>query len=199
MSICSNCEYETATLLCSTCRESADGSLHCTGDDSPIYCENCFRLHLQLKPFRQHVSQPYRAAEAARALCSNCEAEVGKFKCMHCPEGENRLCNGCSILHARIKQFRGHAIVGLDRVVAPIQTPLPQQSRSSSLSKSTAGSSSIREGSSRSQLASALIENAITLLGKVVGEDLVEQFRHQESAGAAVGLGVALLAYLPVR
>lgn len=197
MSICSNCEYETATQLCSTC--SADSS---TPVGDTIYCENCFRLHLQLKPFRLHVGQPYRAAEAARASCSNCDTELGKFKCMHCPEGENRLCNGCSILHTRIKQFRGHAIVALDRVTAPMQTPLPRQSGGSNSygkqAKADSGSSS--EGSiHRSQVASAIVENAITLLGRVVGEDLVEQFRHQESAGAAMGLGVALVAYLPVR
>ncbi|KAJ1424040.1 hypothetical protein B484DRAFT_432486, partial [Ochromonadaceae sp. CCMP2298] len=97
MDLCSNCDTATASHTCQQCAAPND------------FCLECKTLHTKLKAFRHH-SFTALTSEAARSCC-NCESAEAKFLCRQCPEGERFLCLGCSLIHPKVRAFRGHALV----------------------------------------------------------------------------------------
>jgi hypothetical protein len=98
---CSNCEgLRTPTLLCTHC-------------NSP-FCEDCSLYHPKVKAFKGHTNfEPYTppASQASKKrVCSNCEEDEAKFECSACPPEDSLFCMGCSIVHPKVKAFRGHTL-----------------------------------------------------------------------------------------
>lgn len=99
--LCGNCDAHPALWRC----------LQCDKDVSAL-CAECVTLHSKTKAFREHTVVPLRPTKAE--TCRNCEETVSKFECTTCGEANKYLCLGCSLIHPKIKQFRGHVVHPLD-------------------------------------------------------------------------------------
>jgi hypothetical protein len=101
MLLCSNCDSDTSRFRCVEC-------------DSP-FCEECSRIHVKVKNFRTHAIEPLAEDHCVNRKCCNCEEQDSKFYCKDCGDDDKYLCVGCSVLHPKIKSFRGHNVAALNR------------------------------------------------------------------------------------
>eukprot|EP01038_Epipyxis_sp_PR26KG_P011442 gene11442-15329_t len=104
---CHNCDFSFASLQCNLCSSS-----------EALYCTECARYHLKQKPFKTHSFTSISStningviATNKISICQNCDVSESKHSCIDCSQ---HLCNGCSILHVKIKQYRTHRINSLN-------------------------------------------------------------------------------------
>lgn len=100
--ICDNCDIRTANWQCLTCPSNLSR-----------LCEDCLSLHKRTKSFRNHKLEPLPQPKVAQ-ICRNCDQNPSKFECTSCGVEDKYLCMGCSVMHGKIKQFRGHRVIPLE-------------------------------------------------------------------------------------
>lgn len=100
--LCSNCEFNRASLQCTDCHKIE-------GADS-VFCSKCSKFHSSIKAFKDHSFEEFKETRSAVILCTNCETEQSQFQCNNCPESDSYFCGACSIIHSKIKSFRNHRI-----------------------------------------------------------------------------------------
>jgi hypothetical protein len=67
-------------------------------------------FHTKVKASRDHT---FETLERQALSCANCDGSGAKFACRQCAEPSRYFCVGCSVIHPKIKQFRGHEVVAL--------------------------------------------------------------------------------------
>lgn len=106
--LCTNCEFAVATLKCVNCPDSVS-----------LFCKECSTIHTKVKQSRTHTFTNYKA-NVTKRICCNCDSEVSRYVCSNCSENDKFLCVGCSIIHPKVKTFRGH-------IVSPINNTQEQE------------------------------------------------------------------------
>ena len=108
MENCSNCEVAVASVRC----------MHCPIESS-LFCPDCQDIHTKTKIFRDHTFENLVTdsfVHRKRIVCCNCETEEAKLECMSCLKVEDKyLCVGCSLIHPKMKQFRDHVVISMNR------------------------------------------------------------------------------------
>ena len=99
MNFCSNCDICAAVYECKQCI-----------DGSRLFCEQCMTIHVKVKPFKEHT---FQRLQKRVILCNNCDSSQAKYVCRECDESCRYLCVGCSVIHPKIKAFRGHMVTAL--------------------------------------------------------------------------------------
>lgn len=83
-------------------------------------------IHGKVKAFKDHE---FELVQQKVILCSNCESSEAKYVCRQCEELSKYLCLGCSLIHPKIKQYRGHSVVATCTQQSPgptLQIRVPQ-------------------------------------------------------------------------
>ena len=187
MSICFNCDFQPASYRCVSCPST---HLH------TIFCADCRDLHLKLKASKNHEMEPYKCKLNARK-CNNCDIELAKFKCMNCDMNNCDLCNGCSILHGRIKQYRSHIILPIENNNS--YSSIPQSSMHNKTRDSINDSHSDRHEGLKVDQVSYYNELLVYYLTIIFGQTIIERYRHQDWFLALLGIGIALIMYITCR
>ena len=104
MNFCSNCDVASAVYKCQQCPQAESE-----------FCEACMKLHTKVKAYRDHSFELIRKE---LVLCGNCEESEAKFVCRQCGDSCKYLCVGCSVMHPKIKAFRGHQVVSTQSTTA---------------------------------------------------------------------------------
>lgn len=65
---------------------------------------------MKIKSCREHTLE---AIQRKPTICSNCDSSDAKFICRECDPTCCYLCVGCSVIHPKIKAFRGHQVVSI--------------------------------------------------------------------------------------
>jgi hypothetical protein len=99
MELCTNCDAATACYRCKNCPPLES-----------LFCETCMNFHTKVKASRDHT---FETLERQALSCANCDGSGAKFACRQCAEPSRYFCVGCSVIHPKIKQFRGHEVVAL--------------------------------------------------------------------------------------
>lgn len=97
MEFCYNCDIASAKYRCLQCptKESA-------------FCVDCKEIHNRTKGCSSHT---FCEIVKKKNVCNNCETSEAKFICKDCDESSKYLCLGCSVIHPKIKAFRGHTVI----------------------------------------------------------------------------------------
>jgi hypothetical protein len=117
---CSNCDTAEALLACKECIES--------------FCKECSEIHLKVKQYRNHCFEPF---PNSITMCINCDTAPSKYCCLDCAPGENDFCNDCSVIHTKIKQFRGHRILSSNEKATHTKKSADSRTRTSKKSQAT--------------------------------------------------------------
>lgn len=140
--------------------------------------------------------EPYKFKLNARK-CNNCDTELAKFKCMNCDMNNCDLCNGCSILHGRIKQYRSHIILPIENNNS--YSSIPQSSMHNKTRDSINDSHSDRHKGLKVDQVSYYNELLVYYLTIIFGQTIIERYRHQDWFLALLGIGIALIMYITCR
>jgi hypothetical protein len=99
MELCTNCDAAAACYRCKNCPLLES-----------LFCETCLNFHIKVKASRDHT---FETLQRKALTCANCDSSGAKFACRQCEESSRYFCVGCSVIHPKIKQFRGHEVVAL--------------------------------------------------------------------------------------
>lgn len=188
--ICFNCDFQPAVFQCITCPS--------TQLLQTLYCADCKDYHIQLKANKNHEMKAYKCQLNTRK-CNNCDIESAKFKCMNCDLSNCDLCNGCSILHGKIKQYRSHIILPIENsnignsYSAIIRQPIVSSKMSSN------NHDNDRPDALKVDQVSYYNELLVYYLTIIFGRAIVERYRHQDWFLALVGIVIALFMYIICR
>lgn len=92
--LCSNCDTAEASSLCKEC------------DD--FFCKECSTIHLKVKQYKTHHFEP---CQKRTTVCVNCDSALAQHVCLDCKPTEKDFCSECSVIHTKVKKFRGHRII----------------------------------------------------------------------------------------